>query len=100
MGKTLEEPLSVADCRRLVGPDCTITDDALVGLRDQVYALARVIVGSTGALSPGEALTDIEERAAILEFDGKLSRASAERAALICVRSSIAASRRKSKPTT
>lgn len=68
----------------------TLADADLIAVRDQLYQLAAVVcrfipVGANGASTPeGTAIVDvseIEERAAILEFDAGLPRATAERIA-------------------
>lgn len=91
------------------------TDAELAGLRDQLYSVGLVVSGAYRtqrrqllALEASERAA-VEERAAILEFDAKLSRRSAEGVALasaidssgasVCERSSTAASRRKNRLT-
>jgi hypothetical protein len=82
--------LSLDQCRALLDVQ-EISDDQLRALCDQLYALARVAIvasvadsGQFGRLveqvsDPERA--DIEERAAILEFDAKMPRPQAERLA-------------------
>jgi len=80
--------LDLAECRRLLGHDCALDDRALLMLRDQLYALAAVAIagyvadaGTTlDALAEADRV-DFEERAAILEFDGRMPRPTAERTA-------------------
>jgi len=88
--------LSVAHCRTLLPTEAKDWSDAQVkALRDQLYVLAGVLLDDayrTGAagnsmktalpLVPLEHRPDLEERAAILEFDAGLSRDDAERTAL------------------
>ena len=93
--------LSPAEVRRLVGQSCPLDDRQLADLTQQFYALAdfavdgfRVVAAREPApparrrggpllrLVPPEVLEDAEERAAIREFDGGMSRAQAERRAL------------------
>jgi len=91
--------LSVTNCREILGADSAkISDAEMEALRDQLYYLATVTVntlqsnrGSSNAfsnlrLSLKQCLADtcieVEERAAVMEFDGKLSRDQAERAAI------------------
>ena len=88
MGATRHEPLNLAECRRLIVGETSIDDATLLAVRDQLYALARVVLmahASTaeafGALSEADRL-DVEERAAILEFEAKMPRRHAERVAL------------------
>ena len=97
MGRNLqtdETELSVETCRRLLGGMARGLSDNEVGqLRDQLYSVARVVMTSStsgdhepfdeaaAALSEANRI-DADERAAICEFDGKLSRDQAERLAL------------------
>jgi len=88
--------LSVAHCRTLLPTEAKDWSDAQVkALRDQLYVLAGILLddayhkGPAGnpmktalPLVPLEHSPDLEERAAILEFDAGLSRDDAERAAL------------------
>ena len=86
--------IPIDTCRRFLGPAAAgLTDAQLEELRDQLYDLAQVTVASYASgpgvppkrLAPhfGEAdYFDVEERAAIMEFDGRLSRDQAERLAL------------------
>ena len=100
--------LSLQRCREIVGWDCLLDDDLLVRLRDQLYGLADVITGNLLAHRSGDgeacqenkewsagefkaALTllpecereDVEERAAIIEFEGGTDRDQAERRAIL-----------------
>jgi hypothetical protein len=79
----------VADCRRVLGAECTLDDLAVTRLRDELYALADVVLSSFAGgrqerldSLAGPDRDDIEERAAILEFDGGVRRQAAERIAL------------------
>jgi hypothetical protein len=88
--------LSLARCRTLLPTEAKDWSDAQVeALRDQLYVLAGVLLddarrtGAAGSsmntalpLVPSEHRPDLEERAAILEFDAGLSRDDAERTAL------------------
>ena len=75
-----DDRLTVARCRALVGSSCSLTDEQLIRLRNQLYDLGHVIV----SLVPGsEAREVIEERAAIMEIDGGLSATAAHRKAMI-----------------
>jgi len=99
--------LSLSRCRRLLGPGCQLSDVEVEQLRDELVGLARVIVGTLspsghryGDVGPGnqdglildvahwpvEDRESLEERAAILEFDGGASRKSAERTAFALYR--------------
>ena len=82
-------------CREILGPDCSLTDEQLELLRDQLAGLADIALeagrGSKGAtnafetvlsLAPEPQRQEIDERASIMEFDGGLLRALAEEAAL------------------
>jgi hypothetical protein len=114
-GKRPRELLSVSVCRLKLGSLAEGMSDSTVGnLRDQLYALAgacRTLQASTArdfraAINSLDPATrdELEERAAILEFDGKLCRPAAEASALSCIpreqtcaQSSTAESRRKSR---
>jgi hypothetical protein len=90
--------LSLENCRSLLGADSERLEDGdLELLRDQLYCLARLsleafsIVGDEKQSSTfHDALTlfeqsereCIEERAAVIEFDGKIARETAERIAV------------------
>ena len=112
--------VSPLDARGILGPGCTASDTELVALIDQLRTMSSVIgeiyrsgqgnvAANVNGLSDAER-EDYEERAALLEFDAKLSRATAERLAVAavipfrgrkpCGPSSTAASRRTSKPVT
>ena len=83
--------LSLQRCRDLLTGDArAISDDELEATRTQFYTLARTGVraairerrfAQAIAALPEEERADVEERAAILEFDGGLSRDQAERLA-------------------
>jgi len=89
-----ESRLSIERCRALLGNDGdALSDSELEALRDQFYAIASVASRAylardaspfrTALLRLSEAdRIDVEERAAILEFEGKLCRDLAERQAL------------------
>lgn len=111
--------LSIAEARRLLGTTSTaLSDSELESLIQQLHAAGLVIGGlyrapgrrdaSLGTLAP-EQEEAFEERAAILEFEAKLSRNRAERLALVatigsghlpCVPSSTVGSRRASRRRT
>jgi hypothetical protein len=88
------ERISILSCRRHLGPLANALSDAQVeSLRNQYYDIARVALDLhpmdrpmpfASALSsvPEEQRLEVEERAAILEFDGRLTRDQAERLAL------------------
>ena len=86
--------LSLARCRNLLGTTAHQLSDADVqALCEQMYALANVAVtqytltaevrrdacDSVRHLATSDELIDVEERAAIAEFDGGLKRDVAER---------------------
>ncbi len=100
--------LSLQRCREILGRDCFLDDDQLAQLRDQLYGLADIITGellahrsgdgeackenkewSTGEfkaalnLLPECEREDVEERAAIIEFEGGADRDLAERRAIL-----------------
>lgn len=84
--------ISIALCRQLLGPEAVgKSDSEIMNVRSQLYALARIVTSVAVGLRdcgnvidslPRDEREDVEERAAILEFDGKLSRNWAERVAL------------------
>jgi hypothetical protein len=89
------EFLSLPACRRLLGKAGDgVPDDNLERLRDQLYGVARCAVqvfersttdnGEETALNclPADAREDVEERAAIIQFDAKVPRGLASRAAV------------------
>lgn len=89
--------LSVERCRALLSDDAIESDLDIELLRDQLYEIAQVWIdgGMPGLGSPStepqESLSDddqieVEERAAVQEFDGGLSRLDAEQAALVAFR--------------
>jgi hypothetical protein len=80
--------LSLDECRRLIGPERSLEDDAILALREQLYVLAGVAVRghlsatrSWGALEESQRI-DADERAAILQFDGGVPKPEADRIAL------------------
>lgn len=93
--------LSLQQCRSLLGTDCNLTDAQVEQLRQELYALSEVAIGalqnqklgpksnSSGDPEICPMLSQIpdceraqfEERAAILEYQGKLTRPEAERQA-------------------
>jgi hypothetical protein len=90
----MERMLSLERCRKLLGPNKNVPDEKLVTLRDQLYCLAELMLdlrdsGQKVDLSVNGAFEQIavsnedpnvlKERAAIIEFDGKVSRDEAER---------------------
>ena len=84
--------LSLQRCRELLAGDArSVSDEELEAVRKQFYALA--LVGTREAIQAQrfeqaiaklreEERADVEERAAIMQFDGRLSREQAERLAL------------------
>ena len=83
--------LSLEQCRRILGANCNLNDSELELLRDQLYGLADVSIelfvarkrGSSEIEKQGLKLSKAEhekweERAAILEFDGRLPRSEAQ----------------------
>lgn len=88
--------VSIKDCRRLMGSDCSLTDADIEAMRDQLQVLADVALRAaelrlrseadarTDAWSriPAVDVAEVHERAAIMEFDGGLVRIDAERRAM------------------
>lgn len=93
----MREPIPLAKCRQIVGDDL-ISDDDLIRLRDDLYALAGIVVGQflggakercTSGLIRGRinllsssSREDFEERAAIRQFDGRQELSESEVGAL------------------
>lgn len=90
----MERMLSLERCRKLLGQENSLPDESLVTLRDQLYCLAELVLdlrdngqklsdSANGAFaqiaSSQEDPDALMERAAIMEFDGKVSRDEAER---------------------
>jgi len=84
-------------CRVILGSDCPLTDGQVELLRDQLAAFAdialetaiqelrigsRDLIGAAARVIPECQSEEIVERASIMEFDGGVSRAIAENAAL------------------
>ena len=90
--------LPLDECRRILGPDCDLSDRDLERLRGQLCDLAAVTIavleeqrqagpameGSEAKLEmiPEDDRDEVEERAAIVEFQGGMSRPEAERLAV------------------
>lgn len=82
----------IAKCRWILGGECPLSDCEIERLRDQLYQLARTAVDLSQmplseperliAQLPDDERADVEERAAIVEFDGGVGRRLAERRAL------------------
>ena len=89
-----ESRLTIAKCRALLGQAAEgLSDSEVESVRDQFYAMARVAANAyvAGKRSLfGRAVSElsaadrygVEERAAILQFDGRLLRDDAERLAI------------------
>lgn len=93
--------LSLQKCRSLLGTDCNLTDAQLEQLRQELYALSEVAIGAFCVQRPGpksngskpqsvspmlsqvpeNERAQVEERAAILEYEAGLKKAEAERQA-------------------
>lgn len=84
-------------CRDLLGPDCSLTDDQIKLLRDELTTLANIALdlgvqesrnGAKSAIEmaatvvPEDQYEGIRERASILELEGGLPRNEAERRAM------------------
>ena len=82
--------LTVENCRRLLGPSCRFSDSELEQLRNQLMLLAEISLSllESGNVVPGLDIVskslpsrygeELEERAAILEFEAGSSREDAE----------------------
>ena len=101
-----QNELSLPDCRRLLGAAGDhLSDDDLRSLRTGMYELARCVVDAfprhsndtqTRALAivPENDREDLEERAAVLEFDANMTRDAATRAAVTAYARTAACPRR------
>jgi hypothetical protein len=90
-----ESRLAISQCRVILGDAARdLSDQQVEALRDQLYAIATVSRQAFWAakqlpfdlalgLLPVAEREEVEERAAIAEFEGKLSRDQAERLALV-----------------
>jgi hypothetical protein len=93
--------LSLQKCRELLGPSANLSDSELSALVNSLYVLAEAAVRlhararrkHDGRPLGADELPDVDERAAIMEFDGQMSRADAERLA----RGSVTRDRRPSR---
>ena len=83
--------ISLERCRKVLGSGTKLSDEDLATLRDQLYCFAALALEVRD--SPKKSLLErpdlesidrdaLEERAAIIEFEGKLSRYEAERSAV------------------
>lgn len=92
MRRTTNDRFDLSRCRKLVGSDSSLTDTELQQLRDQLYELATVMLQAYDSvarpailgiakLSESERI-EVEERAAIFEFEANLTREQADRLAL------------------
>ncbi len=92
--------LDVARCRELLGTDPSLTDKNISALCAHLRDLAEIAIDAYLALPasarpahyadviavlPDQIREHLEERAAIREFDGDLSRTDAERATLASI---------------
>lgn len=82
---------SLEYCRKFLGTDNKLSDEDLATLRDQFYCLAQLMLDQRDSHrrsileNPSRLPIDretLEERAAIMEFEGNLSRKDAERNAV------------------
>ncbi len=84
--------MSASKCRQLLGPSCQLTDAEIELLRDQLYGFAHVVIEAwhewgkadakkSAAARRAEINEAVTERAAIMEFDGRVGRREAERRA-------------------
>jgi hypothetical protein len=72
--------LSIQRCREILG-DREMGDATIEQLRAQLYALATAVTNLYVARESRSQKGDLEERAAILEFDANMPRPQAERIA-------------------
>jgi hypothetical protein len=93
----MERNVSIDRCRKLLGPKLSGSDQDLAMLLEQFYSLADLILDVRAdqkrsrndvtdllerAANSKEELEILQERAAIIEFDGDVSRDDAERMAI------------------
>ena len=94
--------LSICRCRELIAGKRDLTDAQLSTLRTRFYAIARVWVKQGAALSSapcdeslhslqGDDQEEVEEQAAIMEFDGGPRREAERRAVALIPRQGKAA---------
>lgn len=86
--------ISLKRCRKVLGPKISVPDETLVKLREQLYCFAELALDIRGqrqksvnitleqVATSSEDLDVLQERAAIIEFDGKVTRDEAERMAV------------------
>src|ERR1051326_9524697 len=87
----MERMISLERCRKILGPNNPVSDENLAALREQLYSFAELaldIRDRTSDLPVASAFEQIassredpnvlRERAAIIEFDGNVSRDEAE----------------------
>lgn len=92
----MDRIISLERCHKVLGPKNRLSDENLATLRDQLYCFAELLLEvrdrqktsyselfafEQAANSP-EDLEALRERAAIIEFEGNLSRDEAERMAI------------------
>jgi hypothetical protein len=77
--------LSVSECRKQLGAEgAALSDAEIERLRDSMVLWAGVTLDRVQRLSR-DVIEEARERACIMEFDGRLTRADAERAAMLSV---------------
>lgn len=87
--------ISLERCRKILGPDNPVSDENLAALREQLYSFAELALDIRDRNSEIHVASTFEqiasshqepdvlrERAAIIEFDGDVSRDEAERMAV------------------
>lgn len=91
----MERMISLERCRKILGPNNAVSDEDLAALREQLYSFAELALdirdrnsvlqiasGFEQIASSHEDPDSLRERAAIIEFDGNISRDEAERLAV------------------
>jgi len=84
----MADRLGIRACRQLLGAAAAgMSDGAIEQLRDQLYVVAELVIAcgpqrryASTALT-NDHKDELDERAAIMEFDGNMNRTTAERAA-------------------
>ena len=87
---------SIQRCREILGTDAPKSDAEIEKVRDQLYAIADVWLARGAEVPPTPAAAlfaslseddrfEVEERAALMEFDGRLLRDHAERVAFATI---------------
>lgn len=94
--RDMDRMISLERCRKVLGPNNRLSDESLATVREQLYCFAELSLNiwdyrkgtESDSLSlrqfcdSEERLEELEERAAIMEFEGNQTRDEAERLAI------------------